>query len=112
MKKFLLVLLALLSILPFTGCSKEIDYTKYISEKRVNMYLYENDGISIKIYCSEREQPYAADGICGNMGDFCEVFISLDKNPEELEVSLCGYGGDIICPLPPRPSPKIALKSP
>lgn len=79
----------------FSGCAKKINYADYISERRTEIYLYEDDGLSIKIYCSEREQPYAADGIKGETCDIVEIFVSLDKNPEEIEVSVEGLGGEM-----------------
>lgn len=79
----------------FSGCGKKINYLDYISERRTNIFLYEDDGISIKIYCAEREQPYAADGYKGDTCEIVEIFVSLPKNPEELEVSVEGYGGEM-----------------
>ncbi len=78
-----------------SGCAKNIKYTDYVSEKRTDIYLYAGDDTEIKIYCSEREQPYAADGIKGDMSDFIEIFVSLPKNPETLEVDADGFGGEM-----------------
>lgn len=78
-----------------TGCAKTIKYTDYISEKRTDIYLYASDDTEIKIYCSKREQPYAMDGIKGDVSDFIEIFVKLPKNPETLEVSAEGLGGEM-----------------
>lgn len=96
MKKLLLFTAGLLiSALTLSGCSKSVKYSDYISEKRTDIYLYEGDDTKIKIYCSQREQPYAADGIKGDVSDFIEIFVSLPKNPETLEVDAEGLGGEM-----------------
>lgn len=82
-------------LLPLIGCGRGVDYTKYISEKRSEVYLYEDDSVSIKIQCSEKEQPFAADGYVGDVSPLVEIFVSLPKNPEELEVSVEGHGGEM-----------------
>ncbi|MCH5142963.1 MAG: hypothetical protein J1G07_04560 [Clostridiales bacterium] len=96
MKKILLFTAGLLiAAFALSGCSKSIKYSDYISEKRTDIYLYAGDDTQIKIYCSLREQPYAADGIKGDMSDFIEIFVSLPKNPETLEVDAEGLGGEM-----------------
>lgn len=79
----------------FSGCAKKINYLDYVSERRTEIYLYEDDGVSIKIYCSEREQPYATDGFKGETCEITEVFVTLPKNPEEVEVNVEGLGGEM-----------------
>ena len=92
MKKIITVLiLALITLIPLGGCKKKINYADYISEKRTNIYVYEDDTRSVKIHCSQREQPYAADGIKGAMNGICEIFVTLDKNPQELYAEINGH---------------------
>ncbi len=79
----------------FSGCRREPDYLSYISEKRENVYLYADDTAEIKIYCSQKEQPYAADGYKGEMNPLIEIFVTLPKNPEELEVKVGNLGGEM-----------------
>lgn len=95
--KFVLIFTAALAavLLCFTGCGRGVDYTKYISEKRSEVYLYEDDAVSVKIQCSEKEQPFAADGYRGDISPLVEIFVKLPKNPEELEVSVEGHGGEM-----------------
>lgn len=96
MKKIITVLiLALITLIPLGGCKKKINYADYISEKRTNIYVYEDDTRSVKIHCSQREQPYAADGIKGAMNGICEIFVTLDKNPQELYAEINGHRGDM-----------------
>lgn len=96
MRKFILTaLLAVLALVPLSGCKKKINYADYISEKRTAVYIYEGDDISVKIHFTEREQPYAADGIKGKLGPVCEVFVKLPKTSEEVNVSLLGHSGEM-----------------
>ena len=96
MKKYLLIAVGLLAaVLSLSGCSKSVKYSDYISEKRTDIYLYAGDDTEIKIYCSKREQPYAADGIKGDVSDFIEIFVSLPKNPETVEIDAGGLGGEM-----------------
>lgn len=78
-----------------SACGKNIDYSKYVSERRSNIYVYEDDNVKIKIYCSEKEQPYCADGIKGEVTPFCEAMVTLPKNPEEVYISFCGHEGEM-----------------
>lgn len=96
MRKSLLVLSgACALILPVTGCSKQVNYLDYVSERRSEIYVYADDDTSVKIYCSEKEQPYKADGIKGDVCPVTEVFVTLPKNPQELDISLEGQGGEM-----------------
>ena len=96
MRKFVLLFAVVLACLCFfAGCNKPVNYLTYISERRENIYLYSNDGIEIKIYISERENPYAPDGICGDMRDLTEIFVKLDKNYDEVVVSVCTIEGEM-----------------
>ena len=79
----------------FTGCKKNVNYLDYISEKRTDIYLYSDDGLEIKIYKSEKETPYSADGIKGNMGKLCEIFVTLPKSAETVEISVGGINGEM-----------------
>ena len=77
------------------GCSKKTDYTDYISEKRSDIFVYEDDTVNVTVYCTEKEQPYAADGIKSEMNSMAEIFVSLPKNPQELCVSVEGFEGEM-----------------
>lgn len=89
MKKIILLIFPLMFLCAFTGCKKSVNYLDYISEKRTDIYLYSNDGLEIKIYLSERETPFSNDGIKGSMSELTEVFVTLPKNYEEVNIS-CG----------------------
>lgn len=77
------------------GCKKSVDYSAYVSEKRTDIYLYSDDGPEIKIYLSEKETPYCADGIKGEMTSLCEIFVKLPKNYEEVNVTIDGVQSEM-----------------
>lgn len=83
------------SLIAFAGCEKSVDYTRYISEKRTEIYLYSDDETDVRIYCSEREQPYAADGYCGESCAIAEIFVRFAHNPDEVAASLGEHAGDM-----------------
>ena len=96
MKKFLFISLFVLTALCFTcGCAKSVDYLGYVSEKRTNIYMYSNDGLEIKIYLSEKETPYSADGIKGDVAPLTEIFVSLPKSYDEVNISVCKAQGEM-----------------
>ena len=96
MKKLVLVLsLIVCAACALAGCSKQMNYLDYVSERRSNIFVYEDDTVNVTVYCTEKEQPYAADGIKGEMNPLVEIFVSLPKNPQELCVSVEGYEGEM-----------------
>ena len=100
MKKFLYLILATsLFVCFFCGCKgsckKSVNYLSYISEKRTNIYLYSDDEFEIKIHISEREVPYSTDGIRGDISSFTEIFVSLPKNYDEVEIHVSDIEGEM-----------------
>lgn len=96
MKKFLAVAAAgVLTVCTLSACSQKKDYTQYISEIRSEIYLYKDDETDLKIYCVRREQPYNADGICGDMCDLIEIYAQFATTPESVEISLADYFGEM-----------------
>lgn len=81
--------------MPLAACSAEFDYTRYISEKRSEIYLYTDDTVQITVNCVQREQPYNADGICGETCDLVEIFVKLSPTPNSMEISVEGYSGEM-----------------
>ena len=96
MKKsaFLLVLPAL-SLCALCSCAKKIDYYSFVSEYRHDVYLYEDDKVSLKIYLSDKETPYNSDGVKGDMTTVCEVYYFAENTPDEVEMELSGLGGEM-----------------
>lgn len=86
---------AVLTVCALSACSPQTDYTEYISEMRSEIYLYKDDETDLKIYCVRREQPYNADGICGDMCDLIEIYAQFANTCESVEISLFDYFGEM-----------------
>jgi hypothetical protein len=82
-------------LLGLTACTAKVDYYQYVSEVRKSIYLYEDDNMSVKLYFSSRESPYKSDGIKGEMNDIVEVYVSLNKSCNELDVAFEGFEGEM-----------------
>ena len=96
MKKILCICAALLAaVCLLGGCKKNVDYLRYVSEKRTDIFMYSADGLEIKIYLSEKETPYSADGIKGEMSSLTEIFVTLPKNYDEVNVSVGSIQGEM-----------------
>lgn len=98
MKKLLCMLITALTAAAFglTACAPEgADYTQFISEKRTQIYLYEEDGLSVKVHISLRESPYVSDGYCGPMESVCEIFASFSDRPQSVEAKIGEAGGEM-----------------
>ncbi len=96
MKKIVIPALCLLSAATlFGGCKKNVNYLDYISEMRYGIWLYSSDGLEVKIYRSAKENPYNADGIKCEMTDLTEVFVTLPKNYDDVELSIGSSGGEM-----------------
>lgn len=94
-KNVLLCIIACSAVWFFSGCNTGVNYLNYVSEKRTDIYLYSNDGLEIKIYLSEKETPYSADGIKGEMTPLTEIFVSLPENPDSVDIEVCSAGGEM-----------------
>lgn len=98
-KKFCLAIVVISALCAclcaFTGCFKSVNYLDYVSEKRSEIYLYQDDDTSIKIFCSQKEQPYRADGIKGEMCDIVEFFVFLPKTYDEVWVKAESFEGEM-----------------
>ncbi|MGN1060178.1 MAG: hypothetical protein ACI4QN_00445 [Candidatus Coproplasma sp.] len=82
-----------LSILP--SCKKNVDYLNYVSENRRQVYLCKEDGYELKIFCSDRETPYCADGVKGNMATICEVYYKCNSSPSCVNCEVEGFSGEM-----------------
>ena len=60
-----------------------------------DIYSYSNDGLEINIYLSEKETPYFADGIKGNVSVLTEIFVKLPKTEEQVSVSVGAISGQM-----------------
>lgn len=79
----------------FCGCNAGVDLTGYISEMRSGMFLYSDDFLTLKVYCVSREQPYCADGFCGNVCSLVEIYATFAQNPQSVEAHIGADGGEM-----------------
>ena len=96
MKKITVIIACICAALCLlSGCAKKVDYLTYVSEKRTDIYLYSNDGLEIKIYRSEKETPYSAGGVKGEMSALTEIFVTLPENCDEVNVKAGNIEGEM-----------------
>lgn len=79
----------------FSGCKKSVDYFEYVSENRKSYYFYQDDDVTLKIYSVDKETPYCLDGVCGDVSCLTEIYYSSEKTANEVEIELCGKGGEM-----------------
>ncbi|MGN0818117.1 MAG: hypothetical protein ACI4L9_04025 [Candidatus Coproplasma sp.] len=98
-KKFnilsVILLFSLASAIYLSSCKGGINYADYISENRTDVFLYADDEISFKIYCSVRETPYLSDGIKGKTEEITEAHLTVGGSPSEVRLEVGGYGGEM-----------------
>ena len=74
MKKVLLILTAILSMIAFVGCGSskknETNFNNHLIEIRNNLFAGEDDTYYATVCTGEREQDYALDGVVGNLVPF------------------------------------------
>ena len=96
MKKLLIPAVCCLPLLFSAGaCKTETDYFDFVSELRNEIYVYQDDTVSVKIYRSDKETPYALDGVKGAVSGLCEVYFESVKPANEVEIQLLGHGGEM-----------------
>ncbi|MBQ2740434.1 MAG: hypothetical protein IJF39_02290 [Clostridia bacterium] len=72
---FILCLLAWTFSVSAVACNPKADLTDFVSEYRNNLFLYEDETLSVKAHNLEREYPYVADGYKGEMNCRVELFV-------------------------------------
>ena len=92
--------LAVPAALVFLGsCSKKIDYFDYVSELRSNVLVASKNNLSLAVYATEKETPYAADGIKRETTPRAEIYLTAPTGVESYDISFTyegkEYGGDM-----------------
>ena len=95
----LFCLLAFLCALLMPACKKEIDYLNYVSELRSNIFLAQTDEFSLRVFATEKETPYASDGVKRETTPIAEIHLvapSGEKNyAASFQVNGETYGGEL-----------------
>ncbi len=87
---------ALLPALFLAGCGKKQDYSAHISEVRSDIFIAETEEFSITLFCSEREYPYADDGVACPRSKLAEISL-VAKEETDYFVYVTGdegFGGE------------------
>ena len=103
MKKFSAIFVSILSVILTVvllgACAQNEDYTALVSEYRSDIYYAEQDGCTIWAGFSEREYPYAADGVVSDKTKIFEIRATMPDNTKTYLISFeCGskkYGGEM-----------------
>ncbi len=98
MKKaiFACIPLCLLPLLALAGCGKKVAPEKYLSEVKSDIFVAETEEFSLTLSCTEREYPYADDGIACPRSKLCEISI-VTKTSADYSVFVLGeksWGGE------------------
>ena len=84
-------------LLSLIGCTKNNDLNRYVSEKKSEIYYCEQDGFTLTASYSQKEYPYCADGIVGQLSDLFEVKLEAPDNAAEYNLKFTinekEYGG-------------------
>ena len=73
---FVAIFCSLLCMLGMCGCSKSVDYFSYVSELRSNILVAKSTEYYLRIYATNKESPYSADGIPREKFDRTEIYLS------------------------------------
>lgn len=100
MNKTLFKLIILATTTPLTlallpACNKNCNYSEYISENRKEVYFCKEDNFEVKIFFSDRETPYLADGVKGEIATVCEVYYKCENNPNEVTFEFENQSGEM-----------------
>ncbi len=70
MKKFITLIVAVLSLLCFTACKKQASLTEYVSELRSDVFYGQSKSFTVKGGYGFNETPYVNDGTVGSKAYF------------------------------------------
>lgn len=94
----LLSLTFCLLVFLMTACKKPIDYFDYVCELRSNIFLAHTDEFSLRVFATEKETPYLADGIKRETNVLTEIHLTAPSGTKTYAVSfeIDGetYGGE------------------
>ena len=99
MKKLLAVLFLPAALALLFGCGAKDGLVSRVSEYKSAVYTAEADGAALEASYSEREYPYAMDGIAADMSGIFEVCAQLPDNTLTYSISFeaggKSYGGEM-----------------
>ena len=94
-----LALTCVLSLTALSACGKKTNPLAYVSELRSNLFIAQNETLSLSVYAVEKEYPYAADGVARKTSPRVELYLSglSGDTPCSVQFTVNGetYGGDL-----------------
>ena len=93
-KLFFSLALVVISLFACTlsACQKTIDYFEYVSENRSNIFLCDTNDFSLRIYATEKESPYEANGIPCEISPRAEIYLTAPSGVENYTISFMVNG--------------------
>lgn len=99
MKKIMYAAILFLLAAVLFGCTTENGMTGLVSEYKSEIYTAQSDGATLQASFSEREYPYAADGVVSDKSEYFEIRATLPDNTLTYTVSFAvggkEYGGEM-----------------
>lgn len=99
LRKICLFLSVIFLPLFVVGCQKQTDYFSCVSELRNNILTAEGDGLFVRVYATDKEYPYAMDGVAREHSPRVEIHLSAPSGDKECELRFDfngkTYGGDM-----------------
>lgn len=94
---FSILMITILGIFLFTGCSKNINFEKRVSDIRYRVFDGEFEYYSVNLVCGLREKPYYPDGIANDKVEFAIISVVFTGEIDESETVYCSLkiNGDI-----------------
>ena len=93
MKKIALSLILIISLAILSACSSDLNLELYVSEMRLNAYVYASSDYSLTLFEKEAESPYVSDGFVGKMQKSLSIRLeNFTRLPDDASVKL-NYGG-------------------
>ena len=97
--KPLLLLVIFVFLLSLFACTKEVNYSEYVSELRSNIFLAETDEFSLRVYSVKKESPYSSDGIVQHCNERTEIYLVAPQGDKSCQISFTingtVYGGEM-----------------
>ena len=85
--KLISILIITIAYIFLCGCANKVCLDKYLSENRTEVYYAEKDDFYLTAYYSQKEYPYIADGIVGELSSVLEIQIKAPNN--SLDYNIC-----------------------
>lgn len=87
------------ALLFFGSCSKTIDYFDYVSELRSNVLVATKNNLSLRVFATDKENPYVADGIKRETSPRVEIYLTAPTGVDSYDIFFTyedkKYGGDM-----------------